>query len=102
MLLHPSYVHISTPDAKQTTVPFKKSKSRITAEEKALSPLQADVLEPLQRQGILADTLTTGPQKWQGIVRIPQRNAEGKWETQQQRVEAVKSMEGSFKRADLK
>ena len=91
ILLHPSHVHIPVPDQKR---PQGKA-------EKDSSMLQQDVLEPLRRSGIIADTLTSGPLKWQGMVRIPQRDDEGEWEPVQTRVNAVAALNGAFRRADF-
>ncbi|KAJ3556503.1 hypothetical protein NM688_g1994 [Phlebia brevispora] len=91
ILLHPSHVHIPVP-----TMSTSKSKK-----EKAPSKLTKEVVEPLRRAGIIADSLSSGPLKWQGIVRIPGRNESGQWESITTRVEAVQSLTGPFRRADF-
>ena len=91
ILLHPSHVHIPVPDQ-------KRSREKT---DKTPSMLQQDVLEPLRRSGIIADTLTLGPLKWQGMVRIPQRDEGGEWESVQTRVDAVAALNGAFRRADF-
>ncbi len=89
MLLHPSHVHVPVPNSKEPKG------------DQASSILHQDVLEPLRRNGIVSDTLTAGPLKWQGMVRIPQRVDAGKWESAPARLDAVTAFEGSFKRADF-
>lgn len=98
MLLHPSHVHIPTPNIKQPPPP----KSSGATNDKLAAPLVSEVLEPLKRIGIIADTLSMGPKKWQGVVRVPERDSEGVWETQNARLEGIESMTSSFRRADLK
>lgn len=100
MLLHPSHVHIPTPELKRSSrngTPGLKKRSAVRD-----SPLRIEVLQRLVRTGIIAETLSEGPQKWQGVARIPERDGQGNWEAQSDRVVAIASLTGEFRRADLK
>ena len=96
MMLHPSYIHVPTPDTSN------KSKSKKAKASDPQSPLQVDVLHPLMRQGIIAANLVCGMQKWQGIMRIPERNAKGEWGSVQERLDGVEALTGAFRRADIR
>ena len=96
MMLHPSYIHVPTPDSSN------KGKSKKAKASDPQSPLQVDVLHPLMRQGIIAANLVCGMQKWQGIMRIPERNDTGEWGPVQERLDGAEALTGAFRRADIR
>lgn len=59
-----------------------------------------EIISPLECRGLLATTITAGAQKWDGIIRVPQRtgaNTEGNgWETRTERIQGVRVREGQF------
>lgn len=59
--------------------------------------LDAEVIEPLIQKGIIARTLSLGLTKWQGIARIPMDE-----ESDIERLNGVKTLEGRFKRMDIR
>lgn len=64
-----------------------------------------EIISPLECRGLLATTITAGTQKWDGIIRIPERTegeAEGnEWETRAERIQAVQRREGRFFSAEI-
>ena len=64
-----------------------------------------EIISPLECRGLLATTITAGAQKWDGIIRIPERTkseAEGNgWETRAERIEGVQKREGQFFSAEI-
>ena len=64
-----------------------------------------EIISPLECRGLLAATITAGAQKWDGIIRIPERTeseAEGNgWETRAERIQAVQKYEGQFFSAEI-
>lgn len=106
MLTHPSHVHVPTPPSKNGSVtqginkaPFRMSYSKIR--ETQDSPLLHDVVFPLESRGLIAETLSSGSKKWQGIIRLPGRTADGTWEDRSQRIERIREQQGLYTRLDL-
>ncbi|KAF8555750.1 hypothetical protein OG21DRAFT_823765 [Imleria badia] len=64
-----------------------------------------EIISPLECRGLLATTITAGAQKWDGIIRIPERaqsEAEGNgWETRAERIQGVQKCEGQFFSAEI-
>lgn len=61
-----------------------------------------EVVIPLQRRGLIAATLSAGVRKWQGVVRLPERDEDGGWGERSERVKLVEDNKGLFRRMDLK
>lgn len=74
----------------------------MTKAEKEASPLIQGIVTPLEQRGLLAATLSAGPKKWQGVVRLPERHMDGSWGERSDRVKAVEVNQGLFRRMDLK
>ena len=98
MVLHPTYAEMQKPSGKAVSAfsvaPSKKGKEWS-------SPLPDKVLKPLADAGILADSLSSGPLKWQGIARVPGRDANGKLESAEARATGLEIMTGEYRRADI-
>lgn len=64
-----------------------------------------EILSPLECRGLLATTITAGSQKWDGIIRIPERTkseAEGNgWEMRAERIKGVQNRDGQFFSAEI-
>lgn len=64
-----------------------------------------EIISPLECRGLLATTIAAGAQKWDGIIRIPERTegeTEGNgWETRAKRLQAVQNLEGQFFSAEI-
>lgn len=64
-----------------------------------------EIISPLECRGLLATTIGAGAQKWDGIIRIPERTqsgAEGNgWETRTERIQGVQKCEGQFFSAEI-
>lgn len=104
MLTHPSYVHVPTPPSKNGSAthginktPFRARKLREVQD----SPLSSDVVFPLESRGFIAETLSAGPNKWQGIIQLPGRTIDGTWEDRSQRIERIREQRGLYTRLDL-
>lgn len=113
ILFHPTHVHVPTPNISHSsafstrnitgTSPLSsKSGSRMTKAEREASPLIKDVVQPLTQGGLIAATLSTGARKWQGVVRLPEKDKDGQWELMSERLKLVKADKGFFRRMDLK
>jgi hypothetical protein len=105
MLTHPSYVHVPTPPSKNGSAthginktPFRTRKLREVQD----SPLSSDVVFPLESRGLIAETLSAGPNKWQGIIQLLGRTVDGTWEDRSQRIERIREQRGLYTRLDLK
>jgi DNA polymerase beta len=59
-------------------------------------------MPPLEERGLIAASLSTGAQKWQGIVRLPEKAENGGWSHRQRRLEAIEKNEGVYRKVDLK
>jgi DNA polymerase beta len=105
--MHPRHVHVPVPNI---SPPQLSLKSRIfnkairavyvRAEDKKSSPLHNDVVPSLTERGILAASLSEGPKKWQGIVRIPEKDELDNG--RHHRLAAIAEGTGTYKRIDLK
>lgn len=106
ILFHPSHVHIPIPQepppGSKTTVSGKANTTKMTKAERLSSMLLNDVVKPLETTGLIAATLSSGVKKWQGVVRIPERDEYGKWGNRSKRVKQVEGNKGVFRRMDLK
>jgi len=113
ILFHPTHVHVPTPHIPPSAALSKRNNtgtstlsskpgSKITKAERESSPLIQDVVQPLTKRGLIAATLSTGARKWQGVVRLPERDEDGEWESRSERVKSVKADQGLFRRVDLK
>ena len=58
--------------------------------------LREHVLSPLERAGVIASTLSEGPRRWQGIVRIPHKD-----EGINKRILSIREREGLFRKVDI-
>lgn len=114
LLFHPSFVHIPPP----ADDPLKLSKTKASSPRKSRGRsanirLSADaktkqnellsksVIEPLTKQGLLAGTLSSSPQKWQGFVRVPM-NGNGEYQTDEyERLTGIRDRAGDFARLDI-
>ncbi|KAF8895626.1 hypothetical protein BD779DRAFT_1668869 [Infundibulicybe gibba] len=110
LLLHPDHVFIPFPSVPPPHVraskpgsilhkPFRPSYISVTA--RAASPLHGDIVPMLTDRGLLAACLSSGIRRWSGIVRIPQRDPQGGWHPRNERLEAIRRVEGVYKRLDL-
>ncbi|THH02942.1 hypothetical protein EW145_g6674 [Phellinidium pouzarii] len=80
IVLHPSYINVPDPGLKasadlrpsRSSTRRGRSAKHITATRaKQDTILREFILSPLERAGLIAATLSEGPRKWQGIVRVP-------------------------------
>jgi DNA polymerase beta len=111
ILFHPAHVHVPTPHispskalSKRSTSPLSsKPDSKPTKAERESSLLTTEVVQPLKQCGLIAATLSIGVRKWQGVVRLPERNkGSGLWKETSERVKLMEADEGLFRRMDLK
>lgn len=109
ILFHPSHVHVPTPHIPPSGALSKRSingtslaPKAATKAERESSPLTQEVVIPLQRRGLIAATLSAGVMKWQGVVRLPERDEDGGWGERSERVKLVEADKGLFRRLDLK
>ena len=63
--------------------------------------LLEDVVHSLEGSGLVAATFTSGPRRWQGIVRVPQQ-LDGEWEERTHRLAQIKQTQGVYRRMDIK
>ncbi|KAG2051587.1 Nucleotidyltransferase [Suillus hirtellus] len=106
MLTHPSHVHVPTPPSKNGSVaqgisrtPFHTSSRKLREVQDSL--LLRDVVFPLESRGLIAETLSPGSKKWQGVIRLPERTVDGTWEERSQRIERIREQQGLYIRLDL-
>ena len=69
--------------------------------DKEFSPLYNDVLPTLEERGLLAAYMMKGTKKWQGIVRLPEKDEQGDWGSRRDRLEGIENGLGTFRRLDL-
>jgi len=64
--------------------------------------LISHIINPLQDLGILSEPMHPGATKWEGWLRIPDRNGEGMtWESRPNRREGLANKTGTFIRVDF-
>jgi DNA polymerase beta len=110
ILFHPSHVHVPTPQVPPSSLLSKRviggtsplASKAATKTERESSPLIQEVVIPLQRRGLIAATLSTGVRKWQGVVRLPERDQVDEWGDRSERVKSIEADKGLFRRMDLK
>ena len=107
VLFHPSHVHVPTPASLNPKAvhgrygtPFRATYPSASA--RASSPLLQDVVRPLEDRGLLAATLSSGPRKWQGVARLPERVGGRLWEERSLRLLQIQRTEGVYRRIDIK
>ncbi|KAG8214535.1 hypothetical protein J3R82DRAFT_9596 [Butyriboletus roseoflavus] len=81
----------------ETTVKFKVLPDTAT--------FSTEIISPLECRGLLATAIAVGPQKWDGIIRVPKRTETEKdgngWETRTERIQGVQQHEGQFFSAEI-
>ncbi|KAG1746034.1 uncharacterized protein EDB91DRAFT_1246158 [Suillus paluster] len=106
LLTHPSHVHVPTPPLKNGSVtqgsggaPFRMSYTKLRETQESL--LLRDVVSPLESRGLIAETLSAGSRKWQGVIRLPENTTNGTWEERAQRIERIREQQGLYILLDL-
>ncbi|KAG2066693.1 Nucleotidyltransferase [Suillus decipiens] len=106
MLTHPSHVHVPTPPSKNgsisqgmNSVPFRTSSKKLREAQDSL--LMRDVVCPLESRGLIVEALSQGSRRWQGVIRLPERTADGAFEERSQRIERIREKQGLYIRLDL-
>ncbi|KII90625.1 hypothetical protein PLICRDRAFT_157876 [Plicaturopsis crispa FD-325 SS-3] len=110
VLFHPSHVHVPTPSASskiattnrgRQTIAFRTAYTRLA--QRSESPLLQEVVEPLRERGLMADTLSCGVRKWQGVVMLPEQSADpnNKWGERGARLKRIRDGKGVYRRMDL-
>jgi DNA polymerase beta len=106
MLTHPSHVHVPTPSSKNGSITQGINSASLRTASRKLreaqdSLLLRDIIFPLESRGLVAETLSAGSKKWQGIIRLPERTTDGTWEERSQRIERIREQQGLYIRLDL-
>jgi len=103
LLLHPNHVHVPVPSIAPPQVAAKKSTRAkyVRLGDKALSPLHNDAVPVLEQHGLLAANLSLGLRKWQGIVRVPEKDGKGQWLNWRERLRAIEDGTGTFRRLKI-
>ncbi|KAG5644782.1 hypothetical protein DXG03_007690 [Asterophora parasitica] len=101
MLFHPDHVHVPVPSppTRGSFVPHGKLGSQSRA--KAETPLHKSVIPTLQERGLVVASMGTALRYWNGVVRIPEKDQDGKWKTRRERLEAIEKGQGELRRMDL-
>lgn len=110
IIFNPTYVHVPVPQIPPPNAISKRnvtgkslaSTSKLTKTERATSVLYNSVVHPLEQRGLIAATLGVGARRWQGVVRLPERDEYGEWGDRSKRVKLVEQSKGIFRRMDLK
>ena len=83
MISHPDYVDIPLPTEPPTSKKRKQS---------AFNLLQNDVIPSLQKNGLVAETVSINSMSWQGIVRLPESS-----ESRAKRIAAIEEISGQYR-----
>ncbi|KAJ8464078.1 hypothetical protein ONZ45_g17362 [Pleurotus djamor] len=113
MLIHPSHVHIPTPSlptdepssasSKRTRTALSQTPFHTTSRSKTsrdTSLLLNSVTPALLDRGLIAATLSSGLQKWQGIALIPEDTCNAQ-EDRHKRLGMIERKEGTYRRLDI-
>jgi DNA polymerase beta len=77
---------------------YQESEHAVKLRKKSLPiSLETEIILPLTQKGVIACSLSSGPEKWQGIARIPSSD-----ESDGERLSEVENLEGRFKRLDIR
>jgi DNA polymerase beta len=82
---HPDYVDIPLPTDPPGETVSKKRRRPSTL-------LSDDVIPLLQKNGLVAETVSINPISWQGIVRLPESS-----ESSAERIAAIKEISGQYR-----
>ena len=85
MISHPDYVDIPLPTDPQGETVSKKRRRPSTL-------LSDDVIPLLQRNGLVAETVSINSISWQGIVRLPESS-----ERSTERIAAIEEISGHYR-----
>lgn len=106
--MHPSHVYVPLPDNPPDGPPQPRIRKIInktafvTRKVKSTSPLFSEVVPILQERGLIAENISSGIRRWQGVVRVPDKNEDGEWCTRDIQTSGIQNMTGKFRRLDLK
>ena len=90
LIFHPEDVPVPTPSDFQGYV------YRRVSERHRVEFLLTDVVESLRVQGFVAGDITKSARNWHGVVRVPQRDEGGLWESRRARSNGIKTQTGEF------
>ncbi|KAF8644690.1 hypothetical protein AX16_008350 [Volvariella volvacea WC 439] len=101
LLLHPDHVHVPFPSDVPTQISSRRNKRTVTFFGGALigkgsNILYTNVINHLEKRGVIAATSMSRERKWRGIIRIPAQG-EPLWE----RLEGCQKKEGNFKHVEI-
>ena len=109
LVLHPQHVQIprpTVPPPHQAPRTWSRNKSShigyVSQPKMASSPLHGKVIPSLEADGLVAAYLSKGLWKWQGIVRVPEKDENGQWGPRHQRRHAINERRGIFRQLELK
>ncbi|KAI6030386.1 hypothetical protein F5J12DRAFT_953491 [Pisolithus orientalis] len=60
-----------------------------------------DVVSPLESRGLIVANISGGPQRWRGIVRIPECVEGGEWEGRAERLSQIRDQQGDYRRLGI-
>jgi len=87
MISHPDYVDIPLPTESPSKAGSKKRRRPST-----LNLLHDDVIPLLQKNGLVAETVSINSMSWQGIIRLPESS-----ETSTERLAAIEEISGHYR-----
>ncbi|KAF5382669.1 hypothetical protein D9615_002724 [Tricholomella constricta] len=102
MLFHPEHVHVPVPPPppRGALVPVYKQPSP-SAKARAETPLYKFIVPTLQERGLIVAPMRGSLRTWSGLIRVPEKDEEGRWRTRRERLEAVEANEGDYRRLNL-
>ncbi|KAF9464116.1 hypothetical protein BDZ94DRAFT_1162537 [Collybia nuda] len=107
VIMHPNHVFVPVPETPPNGPPESRIRkiinktSFVNREIRSTSPLFSDLVPVLQDRGLVADNISSGIRRWQGIVRVPEKNENGKWCSRAVRLSGIEELTGKFRRLDL-
>lgn len=77
--------------------PVNKPKEYLKVGRRADTLLHRVIIPSLEERGLIAAGTITGVTKWQGVVRVPERDEKGDWEELRGRFVGIKRIRGIFR-----
>ncbi|KAF9533083.1 hypothetical protein CPB83DRAFT_758016, partial [Crepidotus variabilis] len=96
MVTHPDFVHIPLPSSSSSKAAAKpRTRKRESKHSKQQNLLLSDIVPVLERQGLIADTLTSSSSAWEGVIRLPEKKDQ--WD-RSERIKGIENVEGEFRK----
>lgn len=104
VLLHPGYRHVEVPTMpkRNKAGTIARTVGRIVAPQYVVNNVMTDdLVKSLERRRLLVGRYKSWASIWQGVLRIPERESDGDWESLYSRETGLANHQGVYRNAEF-